>query len=130
MRERLTDWLAGRQERAAATRASSAELMGNSVSLAAFMAAFDMPDDTRACMDGMAENFGLPANILETEPGRAMLMARTCGACGARGRCSRWLAGNEPSVAPDAFCPNADHWKELVRQYPATIPLNRITSED
>ncbi len=121
MLERLSNWIAERQERQIMRKTDGAELTGDGVPLSKFMSAFNMPDDTRTRMSSMAENYGLPQNILETEHGRSLFMARACGECRTRGRCAHWLEGDEPGVAPEAFCPNADRWSDLVRQYPTKV---------
>ena len=121
MLDRLSAWIAERQEKQLVRKAGGTELTGEGVSLSAFMEAFDMPEDTRARMEAMAENYGLPRTVLESESGRALVMARACGDCRERGRCGHWLDGEEPGAAPDEFCPNADHWRELVRTYPVQV---------
>ena len=130
MLDQLSNWIAERQEKQLVRKAGGTELTGDGVSLSAFMEAFDMPEDTRARMEAMAENYGLPRNVLETETGRALVMARACGECRERGRCGHWLDGEEPEVSPDAFCPNADHWSELVRTYPARVQGAQKTSAE
>lgn len=121
MLDRLSDWIAKRQEEQLVRKAGGTELTGNGVSLAAFMEAFDMPEDTRARMEAMAENYGLPRTVLDTETGRAVMMARACGDCRNRARCGHWLEGHAPGTSPDEFCPNSDRWSELVRTYPVQI---------
>ncbi len=126
--QRLSDWIVDRQEQNAVRKMAGSELTGGGVPLAAFMSAFNMPEDTRTRMEAMAENYGLPRDVLETEHGRALVMARACGSCRERGRCARWLDGEETGIGPDAFCPNADHWSALAQKYPPKVQGS--TTED
>ena len=63
MLDQLSNWLAERQEKQLVRKAGGTELTGDGVSLSAFMKAFDMPEDTRARMEAMAENYGLPRRL-------------------------------------------------------------------
>ena len=111
MLDRLSEWIAERQEKQLVRKTGGAELTSNGVSLSAFMEAFDMPEDTRARMEAMAENYGLPRTVLETESGRALMMARACGECRERGRCRNWLDGKEPGTAVLAFLVSPDKFR-------------------
>ena len=82
MLDRLSDWLAERQERQLVRKAGGTELTGNGVSLSAFMEAFDMPEDTRARMEAMA-GIGLtaksPEQLLKSSARTRPTGASLCG---------------------------------------------------
>jgi hypothetical protein len=73
------------------------------------------PADTRERLEAMAWARGLPVAAIDAEHWRAADMARACAQCGERRRCRRWLRGRR-SDDPEAFCPNAGHFADLLAE--------------
>jgi len=73
------------------------------------------PSDTRSRMEAMAKAHGLDPKVLSHDHWREVDMARTCGHCGERRTCSKWLSGKRQELAASSFCPNSHQFSELAK---------------